>query len=85
MLKSLDHVNMLRLHEAFRDGQRTLVPGGQNGAWTGLACFGNMKRWIAYEIPKEDGEILENECFFLRLAVVERILLINFGTSLNMR
>lgn len=45
MLKSLDHVNMLRLHEAFRDGQRTLVPGEQNGAWTGLAHFGNMKRW----------------------------------------
>ena len=32
MLKSLDHVNMLRLHEAFRDGQRTLVPTD----WTGL-------------------------------------------------
>jgi len=62
---------MLRLHEAFRDGQRTLADKtGLELDWPVLGII--MKRWIAYEIPKEDGEILENEWFFFAVAVVER-------------
>ena len=65
MLKSLDHVNLLRLHEAFRDGQRVLVfvaatgmvPGCNDSLTiptlhTQLKDMGKTCFWIlVYKIP----------------------------------